>query len=165
MKHLFKHLAVLLIVLLSMGWESAAVASGGGAAASPPILAQAAEGAGLNWWYLLSQVVLSVVLIVVAFRPQPALHKQFADKEDTDKKLDGISTSLKSLDSKFDGWDIEQARRREALYYRLGAVENALSYMAGKLAREGDPDADRLRRILESGMKDAQQATHHGGKQ
>lgn len=138
-------------MLLFLGLGIAPAAVFGAAFPQPaflPLIAQA-DGGELNKWYLISNIILALILIATAFRPQPALHKQFADKEDTDKKLDAIFGTLEKLDARFENWSVQQSHSRAPIYERLTAAENALSFLAGKFAREGDPDADRLYRIIE----------------
>ena len=99
-----------------------------------PILAEA-DG-DLNKWYLVSQVVLAVLVIVGFFKPQPALHKQFADKEETGELIAKLFELVEKLDDKIDR-EIKDASRdgnqsRRALHNKVNGISCALWELSGR---------------------------------
>ncbi len=102
-----------------------------------------AKDVGTSWIIavLILQGVTGVIAVIAFFRPQPALHKQFADREETRDVLHEIS---EKLDRAFR----ENAKARSRMYSRLNALENALSFITGKMERSGDPDAKRIEALL-----------------
>ena len=92
-------------------------------------------------WRLIVEIIVGVFAVAAFLKPQPALHKQFADRENTDKLLDQIFSELKELNK-------SHSDSRRLMYKRINAHSNALHFLAGRLSGKGDPDAIRLREIL-----------------
>ena len=82
-------------------------------------------------------LVLALLQIYAIMRPNPALHRQFADKESL--------TEIKELLHE----QIDNGRKdRRLIYSRLNRHDNALSFIAGRLERKRDHDGQELRKIL-----------------
>ncbi len=95
---------------------------------------------------------LTGILSVIAFfRPAPALHKQFADREETHDDIAEIKGMVKETNEKLSAWSSDHYAGRRRMYGRINVLENALSFLTGKMARENDPDAKRLEALLARG--------------
>ena len=93
-------------------------------------------------------LALTVLNLVSYFKPQPALHKQFADKEDTDKELEKIATALEKIQQQISSFGSTNYDARRRMHAEINAHGRALAFIAGKLSGKGDPDGSRLDAIL-----------------
>lgn len=136
------------IASVTLAWESAASGSGVSGAA----LAEGFTNEQLGTWVLILFAIGSgiggVAGLVALFRPQPALHKQFADKEDTDKKLDEIKEVLAAMRREFEAWSSEHYAARRRLHRKIGHLSGALNYLAGSMSHTAPQVAERLREIV-----------------
>lgn len=98
---------------------------------------------------LVVDIIVAILVVANFLRPQPALHKQFADKIDTDKKLDKIDKNLESITSQITGFTESQSLARRPIYATLHAHGNALYFIAGKLTADGNKDGEHIKKILE----------------
>jgi hypothetical protein len=113
----------------------------------------------MNEALVVCNIVAVVIALLALFRPQPALHKQFADKQDTDKKLDRISEELeaqtvainreiKELTGAVQNIGGQQSVLRRPMHKTLNAHSNALYFLAGRLSARGEADGERIKNIL-----------------
>jgi len=97
-----------------------------------------------------SSLVAAVLGIISYFRPQPALHKQFADKEDHDKAIEGIEATLKEMRKDFESWSSDHYKGRRRMHRKINHISSALSYLAGTIEHREPKTAERLREMIEA---------------
>ncbi len=126
---------------LPAGWQAAATL-----AELSPAEIGASANAGLYWMGAL----LVFLQVASFFRPQPALHKQFADKEDTDKKLDEIKKVMEAMEKTFSDWSSDHYDARRRMHRKINHLGSALSYLAGTIESRDPKTAQRLKDILDA---------------
>ena len=90
--------------------------------------------------------------LIALFRPQPALHKQFSDKEDTDKKLDALTDAMAEMRKEFTAWSADHYRARGRMHRKIERVANAMSYLAGTIEGHDAKTAARIHDLLNTAI-------------
>jgi hypothetical protein len=134
------------IFFLCLG--QAASARGGSGAAIPLAVDGIPSTVDVNYWYLFLGTVLAAVTIWNSVKPSPPLHKEFANKEETNKKLDKIEHGQQEILEALARSNSSQYDARRRMHAKINAQENALNYLAGTLDKAGDPTGRRIREIM-----------------
>lgn len=82
--------------------------------------------------------------------------KDLRDERKEDAKE--IKSTLKEIDEKIDEFSSDQYKARGRMHHRMNTLENAMHFWAGKLAGQGDKDAEKLRDILDHQQREDQQS-------
>lgn len=105
------------------------------------------SSANIGLWWLGG--ILVVLQIVAFFRPAPALHKQFADREDHDNDIKEIKNSLKDVNDKFEHWNTSQYDARRRMHKKINHMTSALAYFAGSIEKTQPDTARRMQSMLD----------------
>lgn len=112
-----------------------------------PALAEL-TAADANLWV---SIGMGIVIIIGFFKPAPALHKQFADKEDTDARLEKIDKKLDTVLEKQEQGSGKQYDARRRMHRQLNSHGHAIYFMLGKMEQAGDHSAKTVREMLTKG--------------
>jgi biopolymer transport protein ExbB/TolQ len=106
------------------------------------------SAADVNLWVTLA---MGLVIVIGFFKPAPALHKQFADKEDTSERLEKIESKLDTVLEKQEQGSGKQYDARRRMHRQLNSHGNAIYFILGKMETEGDNSAKSVREMLTKG--------------
>lgn len=150
MIHLFPFLTFFLISATVMGASPV-----GGPAALPFVLAaaEAASPSEMGTWLIVLFAVAaglgSVVSLIRLFVPSPALHKQFADRDETKREMESIEKKVDGVLEKLDQMGGKQYDARRRMHRQLNAQGQAIYFMIGRMEAKGDDGAKTLRELLQ----------------
>lgn len=116
------------------------------------------SSAQVGYWWVVAAI--AVINLVVLIRPQPALHRQFADREETKEAMRDATAAMKELGEKFERYSTDHYNSRRRMHSRINALENGLAFIVGKMTRDKDPDADRLQSLLTKAAPHAEDSHH-----
>jgi len=136
-----RHLNAISIALILLFVGAVAPAAMGGDLPQPalslPMIAEGpASGGDLNYWYLIVSIGTGILVVVSFFKPTPALHKQFADKEQTAELFEKLFDLVEKLDDKIDKevkvTNSEQMHGRRELHRKVNGISCALWELSGR---------------------------------
>jgi hypothetical protein len=130
--------------ILSLGY-AAGGALAGRTAQLPSLPLAEVSASDVNLWVTIG---MGLVIIIAFFKPAPALHKQFADKEDTDSRLDKIDTKVDGVLEKLEQMSGKQYDARRRMHRQVNAHGHAIFFMLGKMEQAGDQSAKSVREML-----------------
>lgn len=146
-----------LLLLLMFG---AATGRGAGVGALPASgVARAAlpladvSNADMGSWVIVMFAVCagvgSVAGVVALFRPQPALHKQFAARDDHDRDIKEIKETIGAMRRDFETWSSAHYDARRRMHKKINHLSSAMAYLAGTLEKTEPNTAARLRSLID----------------
>ncbi|MDR3405131.1 MAG: hypothetical protein P4L99_21735 [Chthoniobacter sp.] len=109
-----------------------------GVGSSPTASVLAAVEMGTDNWRLVLEIILGVLVVVGFFKPQPPLHKQYADRDDTEKQLKGaweVINGLRKAVQRIESSVAEIRTLREANGDRLDEVSRELLELIKQVSR------------------------------
>ena len=120
-----------------------------------PLLADAASptneqfGGWIMVLFVLCNGLVAILTIVAFFKPQPALHRQFAAREDHDKDVKEIKESVAAMRKDFEGWSTSHYEARRRMHRKINHISSAMAYLAGSMENTQPAMAARLRALID----------------